>query len=94
MTVGYGGMPDRNGKVTLGACIMDEKGRAGSVAFLIKVDSEYKIKKSPLELFCRNPINIFHFRNFPPFVPENYLFAARIFAAEVCLVVPRVALLL
>lgn len=34
MTVGYGGFPDRNGKVTLDACIMDEKGRAGSVAFL------------------------------------------------------------
>lgn len=34
ITVGYGGLPDRNGKVTLDACIMDEKGRAGSVAFL------------------------------------------------------------
>jgi len=33
-TVGYGGLPDRDGKVTLDACIMDEKGNAGSVAFL------------------------------------------------------------
>ncbi len=34
ITVGYGGIPDAKGKVTLDACIMDEKGRAGSVAFL------------------------------------------------------------
>jgi N4-(beta-N-acetylglucosaminyl)-L-asparaginase len=34
MTVGYGGFPDARGKVTLDACIMNEKGDAGSVAFL------------------------------------------------------------
>ena len=34
ITVGYGGLPDAKGKVTLDACIMDEKGRAGSVTFL------------------------------------------------------------
>jgi isoaspartyl peptidase/L-asparaginase-like protein (Ntn-hydrolase superfamily) len=33
-SVGYGGLPDRDGKVTLDACIMDEKGDCGSVAFL------------------------------------------------------------
>ncbi|MCO4291488.1 N(4)-(beta-N-acetylglucosaminyl)-L-asparaginase [Solitalea sp. MAHUQ-68] len=33
-TVGYGGFPDRDGKVTLDACIMDEHGNAGSVAAL------------------------------------------------------------
>jgi len=33
-SVGYGGLPDRDGKVTLDACIMDEKGNAGSVCFL------------------------------------------------------------
>lgn len=33
-SVGYGGLPDRDGKVTLDACIMDEKGNAGSVTFL------------------------------------------------------------
>ncbi len=32
ITVGYGGIPDACGKVTLDACLMDEKGRAGSVA--------------------------------------------------------------
>jgi isoaspartyl peptidase/L-asparaginase-like protein (Ntn-hydrolase superfamily) len=34
MSVGLGGLPDRDGKVTLDACIMDEKGNAGSVCFL------------------------------------------------------------
>ena len=33
-SVGYGGNPDRDGHVTLDACIMDETGNAGSVAFL------------------------------------------------------------
>lgn len=33
-TVGYGGYPDREGKVTLDACIMDENQNCGSVAFL------------------------------------------------------------
>ena len=33
-SVGYGGMPDREGNVTLDACIMDEKGNCGSVSFL------------------------------------------------------------
>ena len=33
-TVGIGGRPDRDGKVTLDACIMNEEGNAGSVAFL------------------------------------------------------------
>ncbi|RYZ24476.1 MAG: glycosylasparaginase [Chitinophagaceae bacterium] len=33
-SVGYGGLPDRDGKVTLDACIMDEQGNIGSVMFL------------------------------------------------------------
>lgn len=33
-SVGYGGMPDREGHVTLDASIMDKNGNAGSVAFL------------------------------------------------------------
>jgi len=33
-TVGIGGAPDRDGHVTLDACIMDETGNAGSVCFL------------------------------------------------------------
>ena len=34
MSVGYGGLPDRDGKVTLDACIMDEFGNCGAVMFL------------------------------------------------------------
>lgn len=34
MTVGYGGYPDREGQVTLDACIMDENQNCGSVAYL------------------------------------------------------------
>lgn len=33
-SVGYGGVPDAKGKVTLDACIMDEAGNAGSVTFV------------------------------------------------------------
>ncbi len=33
-SVGYGGRPDRDGNVTLDACIMDDRGNAGSVCFL------------------------------------------------------------
>jgi len=33
-SVGYGGYPDRDGKVTLDACIMDENDNCGAVAFL------------------------------------------------------------
>ncbi len=34
MSVGYGGLPDRDGNVTLDACIMDHTGNAGAVCFL------------------------------------------------------------
>jgi N4-(beta-N-acetylglucosaminyl)-L-asparaginase len=33
-SVGYGGLPDRDGHVTLDACIMDHHGNAGAVCFL------------------------------------------------------------
>ena len=33
-SVGLGGLPDRDGHVTLDACIMDEQGRCGAVAAL------------------------------------------------------------
>lgn len=33
-SVGYGGFPDRDGHVTLDACIMDWRGNAGAVTFL------------------------------------------------------------
>ena len=36
-SVGYGGFPDRDGNVTLDACIMDEFGNAGSVCYLQQI---------------------------------------------------------
>ena len=33
-SVGYGGLPDRDGRVTLDACVMDHRGRCGSVMAL------------------------------------------------------------
>lgn len=33
-SVGYGGLPDRDGRVTVDSCIMDEKGNCGSVMCL------------------------------------------------------------
>lgn len=36
-SVGLGGGPDRNGDVTLDACIMDDQGNAGSVTFLKEI---------------------------------------------------------
>ena len=36
-SVGYGGWPDRDGNVTLDACIMDETGNCGSVSFLEEI---------------------------------------------------------
>lgn len=36
-SVGYGGLPDRDGKVTVDACIMDELGNCGSVMFLEEI---------------------------------------------------------
>ena len=37
LSVGIGGLPDRNGHVTLDACIMDHLGDAGSVFFFPNV---------------------------------------------------------
>ena len=36
-TVGYGGLPDREGRVTLDACIMDASGKCGSVCSLEEI---------------------------------------------------------
>jgi N4-(beta-N-acetylglucosaminyl)-L-asparaginase len=45
LTVGLGGLPDRDGNVTLDACIMDEKGRAGSVAFLQHIENPIAVAR-------------------------------------------------
>ena len=49
ITVGYGGVPDARGKVTLDAAIMDEKGRAGSVTFLQKIMHPVSVARLILE---------------------------------------------
>jgi len=48
-SVGYGGIPDAKGKVTLDACIMDEKGRAGSVAFLQHIKHPISVARLVME---------------------------------------------
>jgi L-asparaginase/N4-(beta-N-acetylglucosaminyl)-L-asparaginase len=48
-SVGYGGYPDRDGKVTLDACIMDEHGNCGSVAFLQHIKHPISIARLVME---------------------------------------------
>src|SRR5690606_31179063 len=48
-TVGYGGLPDRDGKVTLDACIMDAKGNCGSVAFLEHIKHPVSVARMVME---------------------------------------------
>jgi len=49
MSVGIGGLPDREGIVTLDACIMDENGRAGSVTFLREIVHPISIARLVME---------------------------------------------
>lgn len=48
-TVGLGGFPDRDGKVTLDACIMDEFGNCGSVAALQNIVHPISVARSVME---------------------------------------------
>lgn len=48
-SVGYGGLPDRDGMVTLDACIMDEKGNAGSVTFLQHIMHPVSVARKLME---------------------------------------------
>jgi L-asparaginase/N4-(beta-N-acetylglucosaminyl)-L-asparaginase len=48
-TVGYGGLPDRDGAVTLDACIMDHEGRCGSVAFLKNIMHPISVARKVME---------------------------------------------
>ncbi len=48
-SVGYGGRPDRDGKVTLDACIMDENSRCGSVACLEHVTHAISVARMVME---------------------------------------------
>jgi isoaspartyl peptidase/L-asparaginase-like protein (Ntn-hydrolase superfamily) len=48
-SVGYGGFPDRDGNVTLDACIMDEDGNAGSVCFLQQIKHPISVARRVME---------------------------------------------
>ena len=48
-SVGYGGLPDRDGHVTLDACIMDEKYNCGSVAYLEHIMHPVSVARMVME---------------------------------------------
>lgn len=48
-SVGYGGRPDRDGKVTLDACIMDEFANIGSVAALQHIKHPISVARAVME---------------------------------------------
>jgi N4-(beta-N-acetylglucosaminyl)-L-asparaginase len=48
-SVGLGGLPDRDGRVTLDACIMDEHGGCGSVAFLEHIVHPISVARRVME---------------------------------------------
>lgn len=48
-SVGKGGRPDRDGKVTLDACIMDHKFNVGSVAFLEHIENPVSVARAVME---------------------------------------------
>ena len=49
MSVGLGGLPDREGKVTLDACIMDETGNCGSVSFLQHIKHPISVARKVMD---------------------------------------------
>jgi N4-(beta-N-acetylglucosaminyl)-L-asparaginase len=48
-TVGYGGLPDRDGKVTLDACIMDENDNIGAVLALEHIKHPISVARKVME---------------------------------------------
>ncbi|MBL6964036.1 MAG: isoaspartyl peptidase/L-asparaginase [Bacteroidetes bacterium] len=48
-SVGYGGLPDRDGYVTLDACIMDETGNCGSVSFMENIKHPISVARLVME---------------------------------------------
>lgn len=48
-TVGYGSFPDSEGMITLDACVMDEKGNAGSVTFLQHIKTPVSVARMVME---------------------------------------------
>ena len=48
-SVGYGGLPDRDGKVTLDACIMNSNNDCGSVSFLQNIKNPISVARLVME---------------------------------------------
>lgn len=48
-SVGFGGLPDRDGNVTLDACVMDSKGNYGSVVFLQNIVHAISVARKVME---------------------------------------------
>jgi isoaspartyl peptidase/L-asparaginase-like protein (Ntn-hydrolase superfamily) len=48
-SVGLGGLPDREGNVTLDACIMDENSNCGAVAFLEHIENPISVARKVME---------------------------------------------
>ena len=48
-SVGLGGAPDREGKVTLDACIMDHNNQCGAVAFLQDIENPISVARKVME---------------------------------------------
>ena len=49
LSVGYGGLPDRDGNVTLDACIMEPGGNCGSVCFLQNIKHPISVARKVME---------------------------------------------
>jgi N4-(beta-N-acetylglucosaminyl)-L-asparaginase len=48
-SVGLGGLPDRDGNVTLDACIMDHRNKCGAVAFLQHIENPISVARKVME---------------------------------------------
>ena len=48
-SVGFGGLPDDQGNVTLDACVMDKNGNAGSVAFIQNIKHPVSVARKVME---------------------------------------------
>ena len=48
-SVGYGGYPDRDGRVTLDACIMDSSGNCGAVACLEHIENPISVARKVMD---------------------------------------------
>lgn len=49
MSVGLGGLPDRDGRVTLDACIMNHESDCGAVAFLEHIENPISVARKVME---------------------------------------------